>query len=387
MNAELYRKTLEEPYRLFFPLAWLAAVWGVGRWLLFGFSQGVDYNPLLHGLIQIQLFCGGYVVGFLLTAVPKFLRVPHIAVGALLLIVVLYLSTALALALGYLQISQWVYLALLFLVLRFFIRSYRQRATAPPPSFLMLPWGFLSAILGILLILFPLPSIPLLGRALLFQGFVLPLVVGVGAFLGPKLMGHLDGEGSIVRFGAASKAQLANSKIGQLYFGSGLLLLASFFVEFWISTTIGQLVRAAAVIVPLIYSRALKFPARHTPVGIIVWLALVLVVLSLLLTPLGILDPSGAAHLLYIGGFTLIIFGIATQVSASHGATPQFWRERLKLIVFGALALVIAALGRALALNWPTHYQLLLGVAAAIFLLGWLLWGVYVNQLVTKFKR
>lgn len=73
MNKKsVIRRIAEEPYRIFFPLAILGGMIGVTHWLFYAMDWIPHYSMLFHSSVQIQAYMGSFVLGFLLTALPRF---------------------------------------------------------------------------------------------------------------------------------------------------------------------------------------------------------------------------------------------------------------------------------------------------------------------------
>src|SRR5436190_21845692 len=60
-----------EPFRIFFPVATLAGLIGVALWpaLLLGWTQ--NYPGPSHARLMVQGFFGGFILGFMGTAMPR----------------------------------------------------------------------------------------------------------------------------------------------------------------------------------------------------------------------------------------------------------------------------------------------------------------------------
>src|ERR1035441_7972006 len=61
------------PYRLLFPLGILCGLLGVGHWVLWSVGWLSESHAFFHASIQVQGFLTCFVVGFLMTALPRFL--------------------------------------------------------------------------------------------------------------------------------------------------------------------------------------------------------------------------------------------------------------------------------------------------------------------------
>src|SRR5438876_1223313 len=60
-----------EPFRLFFPLAFLLGAAGVSHWVLFSAGLLGRYLNAFHAVTQMQSFMVAFAGGFLMTAIPK----------------------------------------------------------------------------------------------------------------------------------------------------------------------------------------------------------------------------------------------------------------------------------------------------------------------------
>jgi uncharacterized protein involved in response to NO len=64
MKTSVWQIILREPYRIFFPLAVLSGITGVGYWFLFGVGIVKNYSAELHSAIQMQVCMGAFIAGF-----------------------------------------------------------------------------------------------------------------------------------------------------------------------------------------------------------------------------------------------------------------------------------------------------------------------------------
>src|SRR5437868_10621732 len=61
-----------DPYRIFFPLGIILGAAGVSIWPLYYYGVTEGYSGRAHALVQTDGFLYAFVVGFLLTAIPRF---------------------------------------------------------------------------------------------------------------------------------------------------------------------------------------------------------------------------------------------------------------------------------------------------------------------------
>jgi uncharacterized protein involved in response to NO len=185
-----------EPYRLFFPLGWLLAWFGVSHWLLLALGLDGSYRSVFHSMTQVQGFLTCYAVGFLLTFIPRRTLTPP---PSLLVVLVLALCPVLTSVLAYRGMwaaSQAPWLVVLALVTAFAAhRAYSQRAMLRlPPSFVWVPLSLVLAFVATVVTGVAAATGPEwmwlhdVARGAVLQGTFAGLVLGVGGFLLPVLI-------------------------------------------------------------------------------------------------------------------------------------------------------------------------------------------------------
>ena len=69
---------LQEPFRIFFPIGVAVALLGVALWPLFHWQIINFYPGFIHARLMSVGFFGAFIIGFLTTAVPRFLSAPKL---------------------------------------------------------------------------------------------------------------------------------------------------------------------------------------------------------------------------------------------------------------------------------------------------------------------
>ncbi|HSH09089.1 MAG TPA: NnrS family protein, partial [Oceanipulchritudo sp.] len=157
----------------------------------------------------------------------------------------------------------------------------------------------------------------------------------------------------------------------------GLILIASFIMEAvgWLRTA--YLLRAAVLLIYFL----VEVPAfrQFGPAGSLataVRIALVSLPLSYLLMAVWPLYQTSLAHLLFITGFSLLAFAVATWVMLGHSGQSSQAKQPLWAIRFMVLFLIGAMLTRVIADWLPeiryTHYA----YASAAFLVAAIIWAI-----------
>jgi uncharacterized protein involved in response to NO len=357
-----------EPFRVFFPLGVLLAWVGIGHWLLYATGMIATYSCLLHGLVQMEAFMMAFAVGFLLTALPRRTQSPPPT----------RLEVTIAACAGDWALAQVAYAGVLLLLLRFAVRRLRGREAGrrPPAAFVLLPIAALHGLLGAALIVAGLrPHAPPwclgLGRLCVEQGVFLCLVIGVGALLLPLIAG------TRAPADLGTSPREAARALG--YAAAGGAVFATLVLEQAGAPRIGPLLRAAVVGIGLAsggppWQRPARPGAHRGLVRLAVWLI-----------PVG-LAASGvwpdyrvpALHVLFIGGFSLLAFAVATHVALGHLALGDLATGRPPAVVFLGATFMLAMLAR-VAADWSQSYFDHLGWAAGTWLAGSAVWLAFLG--------
>ena len=366
-----------EPYRIFFLSGILFSIAGVMMWPLFYKGYLSFYPGVSHARVMIQAFAGAFVVGFLGTAGPRMLSAPRLKPWELVLLFFLHLTGGLCHLRGMTVWGDSLFLALLLgfaaaLGVRFV--GFRKELL-PPPPLLLAATGLICGIAGTLLWLNPAwlvtPGVHRLAGLLLYQGFLLGPVMGVGIFLFPRLLGSDFGGPEP---GAETRKSWRNVSI------VALALVASFGVEVWLNQNAGLLLRAAAFVFALSNVRWLLKPGSPK----IGSLANALRIWCLPLALAGLIAPVfyysrhiAVDHLLFVSGFGLVCLIAGSRVLFGHSGRVERFANRswtARIIVF---ATGLAALTRVSADFLPrvtiTHYE----YAAWSWIAGAALWAIW----------
>jgi uncharacterized protein involved in response to NO len=373
-----------EPYRLFFPLGVGFGILGAGHWLAYAAGWSEGYSGFFHAAIQTGAFLPSFIVGFLLTALPRFTSTPAATSAEVLLFLSLLMAQPLCAARGAWVAAECCAIAWLLALAVFAGRrlAWRRAAVTPPIEFVWIPFALLFGLLGhALLIGGQLQWLPVgvlaLARPLAQQGFLLAIVVGVSGFMAPRLLGRGFVAVAVTGIDPVKAHRLRQRRV-QAHAAGALLLLLSFLLEGggWLQA--GYALRA--LVVTMVLAWTTQF---HRPATVPDMYARLLRV-SLWMLPLGY---AGAAwlpgvrvamlHLAFLGGYSLMIFAVGTMVVFSHAGEALTLRGRsMPLRVVGGLVAAAAAL-RASADWLPQAFFPIVAIAAAAWMAAgvlWLLW-------------
>src|SRR5439155_5858680 len=147
---ELHGKPAD-PYRIFFPLGIVLGAMGVSIWPLYYFGITDGYSGRAHAFVQTDGFLYAFIIGFLLTAIPRFTgtEAPSRTVQyGLALIVAL---SAVAFELQFFTIGQTGFVLAHFTLITLAARRFMRRQQDPPETFSLVGLGLISGAVGALI--------------------------------------------------------------------------------------------------------------------------------------------------------------------------------------------------------------------------------------------
>jgi uncharacterized protein involved in response to NO len=317
--------------------------------------------------MMVEGFMGAFVFGFLGTALPRLTGTSRFSRVELGIFIVLLLG-AVGLHIGQQYVlGDAVFLGLLLLFALRMGWRFSQRSDAPPPSFALVAFGFANAIAGTVLLLAGVAGVgdmrwPALGLLLLYEGFVLYLVLGVGGFLLPRFLGVL------ARVDASEARETSKQWKAHAVFAAaiGVVLLTSFFVEVFavmpkLAGVMRFLAAAAFLGVEILFGRS---TVPSVTVTRCLRVALLLLLLGVLFPVIWPMQRVAGLHIVFIGGFTLITFTVATRVVLGHSGKGHLVMQPLPFLRVAAGLLVIAAILRAVGdFQWALRGRLLEGAS------------------------
>jgi uncharacterized protein involved in response to NO len=371
---------LREPYRVFFPLGMLFGLAGVAIWPLYSFGVTATYSGRSHALVQIFGFLYAFIAGFLLTAVPRFTGTQPPAMATQIGLAALLTVAVVASEFRSFAVGTVAFLAAHAMLLTLISRRFVQRTQNPPPTFvyigLALVAGAAGAVLtsGVALELMP-ASWDLLGKRLLTEGMVMLLVLGVGGFLGPRLLGFAAPPNPQMTF-VSSVSSVVESLT------AGLVILISLVAEYRFDLSRMAYVRAFVVSIVVIKSLQLwKLPVAKTTLAKSIWIAHWVLAIGVWVVAAAPRFRADFLHILFIGGFSLLIFAIATRVTLSHGGHDLAQERHSWPLRIGVTLALVAMLARVGAPFAAASYFAHLAWAAILWMAGMLVWARYIVSL------
>ena len=362
---------LAEPFRIFFPLATLLGISGVSLWPLYFTGMHKFYPGQMHARLMIEGFLAGFVLGFLGTALPRLLSAPPLRRRELWTLLALFLLTS-GLHIGEQpRAGDLAFIALMLCFGACMVARFHRRADLPPPGFVLVAFGCLSGLLGPVLWLagtqgWISAQAALFGSALLHQGFVLFLLLGVGTFLIPRFLRIPD-----------APTTSAAWRLRAIFAGAtALVLVASYWIE--AGNPISPLaawLRALAVVAYL--GAMVPFHRQAWPVrtmALAAQLALLAVVAGLVFPLFWPGQRIAGMHIVFLGGFSVITFTVATRVVLGHSGNAALFEGRLPVLQIATLLLLTGTVLRAAGDFLPTRPHWLNG-ASYLWMLAAAIWG------------
>ncbi len=370
-----------EPFRLLFPLGLVLGCVGIGLWPAFLLGWAEVYPGIPHARIMMQGFMSAFVFGFLGTALPRLLDVPRVGLTTTLLLGAgLVVSTILQLC-SRTATGDAVFLITFLGFAGTLAVRFRQRKDTPPPGFVLVLAGLLSAFVGNLILLAEgasggsLPGgIIHFGKLLAWQAYLLFPVMGIGAFLLPRFFG-LPNRQQFPELLMPSREWLVRAAFAAV---CGAVVMAGFLIQIAGETSIGFALRAVGVAVYLLrevpihrareargsLAFALKLSLASFPVGYLLLAFFPAWHLTLI-------------HIVFITGFSLITLTVASRVILGHsGQSARFQATSPTVLVLTGCfvaALLVRLGGDFLMPDQRFHFYAL---ASLLWIVGAVAWAV-----------
>jgi len=210
------------------------------------------------------------------------------------------------------------------------------------------------------------------GTALLNEGWVLLLIIGIGGFLLPRFLGIPQPEFPESRTplpGWTSRALIAAATgiaiTGTLIAGS--LAFHPFAAHLIRCVTAGAYLLAT---VPFLHA---KVPS--VTLTICLRAALILLLAGLIFPLCWPLQRVAGLHVIFIGGFSLITITVATRVVLGHSGNSRLFTTPLPFLLTAALLIVTATVLRAAGDFMPLTRTHWLNAASYAWMLGGCVWA------------
>lgn len=337
----------EEPYRLFFPLGILASIWGVMMWPLLYGGWLTFYPGEAHTRIMIECFMGAFVAGFLGTAFPRMTGSRPWSWGEFAALLGLWGLMLASHSMNHVKAGDTAFAAMLMaLAATMAGRWISGKRDTPPPGFVLVFAGLLVGSLAAgFLALEDSPSLAQWqwARLLLFQGFLLLPLMGIGPYLLPRFFGMASSHA----FDDAPNLPDAWWRKMWTSVSAGLLVLVSFALEVNGQPMAGQMLRAAVILLWFwlelpVFRRA---KLSTTPGNAARW-AIAGLAAGCLCAAIWPSARVGSLHLFFASGLGLVTLAVGTRVILGHAGRHDLLGGRILWLRWVTGLLILAATTR-----------------------------------------
>ena len=377
--TQTLRQICREPFRIFFPAGALLGFVGVSLWVLYYLGAGIPYPNVAHARLMIEGLMASFIFGFLGTAGPRLTSAPHFSVSEVAIVFTLDLLAAGAHAAEAHRFGDICFLICLVAFVVIMLKRFRVRHDNPPPNFVLVGLGMLSGIAGTGLVAWSFEAqysfAWQFGSALLNECFVLLPVLGVAPFFIGKL---LDLPSSNLPESRVFTSEWKRRAAFNLLIG--FAILGSFLWESLAPSRSAGWLRVAAIAVYL----AFRMPWRgRTFLATYLRVALLSVFAGFLTIALWPGYRVGELHIVFVTGFNLIGFTVATRVVLGHAGQLERLQTRLWFFIIMSALLFLAMISRVTADLAPRARTIHLVAAAICWLIGSAIW---IGKVIPKIR-
>lgn len=378
MTTEFWTKIEKDPFRIFFPLGAALAIAGIIPWAVQYWTHA-SYPRDLHRVLMINGFSLAFVCGFLMTAIPRFTGTNHATRSEVSLIFVLVLLAGIAAFFPSQSASFLAAVIALVGLMSFAGRRFIHKTSNPPYTFIFIGVGLLLWLLSNFLLFLNSvaailsPELLDVSQDVWSNGAIMSLILGVGGRLIPGILGW-QAVVSHQKRGYETQAPFLSVIPISLWIAVAAFVL-SYFLKPFLPLSICLSVRlAVTVYFALMYWKLWKLPATRSLLTWNLWICCWCLALAYLF-PL-VWENLGVhmMHVLFIGGFSLLMLLISTRVSFAHSSIGTEAEKTSRSIAIFSSLILLAMLTRVTAILWPPIYLDHLAFAAIIWLMALCVW-------------
>lgn len=385
---QIIDKIASEPFRLFFVIGVLCASIGVLYWPIKVFSLGLEsLSSKVHVHLQMFGFLLAFIIGFLTTAVPRLTQSGTLSIAELTVLIFDFIILQVVIFKENYILMHMCFVVTLLSLMLILGRRFINRKRNPPQTFIFIPFAFLSALTGsVLNIISGIRGLPLiqgdfeLGNRLVFQAFIMFLLLGVGGFLIRSILGWAP------PLPESTTQPLLLPKEKKWPFRVFLVSSVVVFLSFWIESLESRLIRAILITAIVLFqmkihrkSNSGKLTAYTLQASL--WM-LIFGCWSVVFAPVEY--GVDLMHFAFIGGFSLSTLAVATRVILSHCNYSKlllgtYWPFSLAVIL-----MLCGLLTRVSVIFLPDFYYHHIAYASGLWLIGLWVWSA---SILTKCLR
>jgi len=380
----------KDPFRFFFPLGVLFAFVGILPWSsqLFGLS---GYPAEFHKVIMMNGFMLSFVIGFLMTAVPRFTSARYATIFEVSGVGLFLLGAAVFEFLDFKMAHHLFSSIALLLLITFSFRRFVKRKSNPPFTFLFVGVGLALWTLSNLMHFWMLlregarPSSSHIWGDLFSNGALMSIVLGVGGRLIPGILGRQ--EIVAIQRERYEKPVPFIKVVPPVLWLLVIIYLCSFFLKPILPAFVVLSMRAVVVTsFAFTYWKIHKLPKERSYLTWGIWASCWCFMLGALLNVFWYDMYAHGLHMILIGGFSLLTVLIATRVTLAHGTDGRAAEKTSRFIPIFATLIVVAMLTRVTAPLFPQTYLNHLNYATLVWAIGFTFWSVFLIPKMMVFK-
>lgn len=248
----------------------------------------------------------------------------------------------------------------------------------PPFSFIFLPiaifWGISAELLWLINELVPTPFLESTARYLLYNGYILGAIAGIGIRLIPGLLGHTE----IVK--AQRKLYEEDKKVPRDFIFIVVLFNLFIITKLFINDFLANALEVFWLsLVSISYCKIYKLPKAKTFHGYGVWLSIWSILLGVLTTTILKDQFVHWTHITFVSGYLLLIVMVMTRVTIVHNQLG-FEKEKSKWLAAIIGITIFSALTRASAYLIPPSYTNHLGYASFLLVLAMAILTIFLKS-------
>lgn len=368
------------PYRIFFPLGVALGIVGVSVWPLYSLGIVETLHSQMHIDLQLQGFLFAFVLGFLLTAIPRFSQTWVASRIELILVTSVFVIGNIGTLMQSFLLGRICFFVSLMSVFIFAVRRFVKRKSNPPNPFIFvgvgLVVGLIASVARILHQLDWFDAVVIddfIARRMLSEGMTTLLVLGIGAKLIPLFFGIT----SFLLAGDPTITKRKDHRERLWFVFLALLVVSSFFIEQQGAERLAHVLRASVISIVFLFHMKIWKKIKSTGVQVkAIKTACWVTLLSFWGTVVHPEYRIDVLHVMFIAGFGTLILCIATRVILSHGQYQVESEKTSMTLFFGVVFMFIAMVFRSISSLFPVQYFYLLGVSSICWIVGLSIWGI-----------
>src|SRR5262252_4338310 len=126
-----------DPYRIFFPLGIALGTAGVSIWPLYYYGVTESYSGRAHAFVQTDGFLYAFIIGFLLTAIPRFTGTEPPSIPVQYVLAAIVAVSAGAFEFQCFVVGQTGFLVAHAMLMALAVRRFLRRRQDPPDTFVL----------------------------------------------------------------------------------------------------------------------------------------------------------------------------------------------------------------------------------------------------------